>query len=566
MSWLSGWQYRKKITISGSSGAGTNYQVLLKVGESSGASGCNFHVEGHSANFPNADDNFNDNDLNTYLWRTHTIGAGTINEQNGRIEATTSGEAGTNGAHLYSNFFLGGDFDIQVDFSDLVLPDVYYTMARGLNFYVKSGTECYVERAANRYSFTVNIEGTAEEFYVESSDTSGKFRLTRVGNTVTGYYWNGNSWTQIGQKSGFPTGSSYLRNCWIYTDNGATASVNYNNFKINKGTITKPLSGDLRFTDNGGIALLDFWVEKVEGTSPNRVAHIWVEVKDDLGSNVDIYCYYGNSNATNVSSGANTFIFFDDALTDGSANYEWVDIYGTPFSPSLSYDATNNEYDLSHSDDDNEMLKLKNIDVSDCCIRGKFKVTQSDAADDNDQFGFWLRHSGLARPDDKGYFVRVNRWFSPNDRLQIKRADGGTDEASLANGDLSENVSLNSYYVMEVRVYGTEGNFSASLKKLDGTELASVSASDNTYSYSKLGIQYAYNDDTKISFKEIILRKYISPEPSFSSAGSEITRSEVSSKWRILTSAELVSSWKLFNWLDKGISWRVGESTTILLD
>ncbi|RLG01219.1 hypothetical protein DRN58_02225, partial [Thermococci archaeon] len=52
MSWLTGWQYRKKVTISGSPGAGTNYQVLLKVGESSGASGCDFHVEGNSANFP----------------------------------------------------------------------------------------------------------------------------------------------------------------------------------------------------------------------------------------------------------------------------------------------------------------------------------------------------------------------------------------------------------------------------------------------------------------------------------------------------------------------------------
>ncbi|MCD6124137.1 hypothetical protein J7J62_03075 [bacterium] len=52
MAWLNGWNYRKKITIQGQSGAGTDYQVLLKVGESSGASGCDFHVEGHSSNFP----------------------------------------------------------------------------------------------------------------------------------------------------------------------------------------------------------------------------------------------------------------------------------------------------------------------------------------------------------------------------------------------------------------------------------------------------------------------------------------------------------------------------------
>lgn len=53
MAWLTGYTYRKKITLSGSSGAGTGYQVLIKVGESSGSSGANIHLEGHALNFPN---------------------------------------------------------------------------------------------------------------------------------------------------------------------------------------------------------------------------------------------------------------------------------------------------------------------------------------------------------------------------------------------------------------------------------------------------------------------------------------------------------------------------------
>ena len=128
MSWLGNWTYRKKITISGASGAGTNYQILLKIGESSGATQMDFHLEGHSANFP-----------------------------------------------------------------------------------------------------------------------SGK----------------------------------------------------------NQG-------GDLRFTLDDGTTVLPFWVEKVTGEAPNRVAYVWVKVADSLDSDVDIYCYYGNSNADNVSNGNNTFIFFDD--------------------------------------------------------------------------------------------------------------------------------------------------------------------------------------------------------------------------------------------------------------
>ena len=50
MGWLSGYAYRKKVTISGSSGAGTNYQVKLSIGSSSGG---DFHLEGHCEDFPN---------------------------------------------------------------------------------------------------------------------------------------------------------------------------------------------------------------------------------------------------------------------------------------------------------------------------------------------------------------------------------------------------------------------------------------------------------------------------------------------------------------------------------
>jgi|GEM_PF-1621261 len=47
------WRYRKQISISGQAGAGTNYQIKLLIGETSGAAGENFDLEGHAANFPN---------------------------------------------------------------------------------------------------------------------------------------------------------------------------------------------------------------------------------------------------------------------------------------------------------------------------------------------------------------------------------------------------------------------------------------------------------------------------------------------------------------------------------
>ena len=49
MAWLSGWSYRKEISITGQSGAGTNYQVEFDIGDSAGG---DFHLEGHCTSFP----------------------------------------------------------------------------------------------------------------------------------------------------------------------------------------------------------------------------------------------------------------------------------------------------------------------------------------------------------------------------------------------------------------------------------------------------------------------------------------------------------------------------------
>lgn len=47
MAWLTGWRYRKSITVSRASGAVTNYQLKLLLGESSGATGESVDCEGH---------------------------------------------------------------------------------------------------------------------------------------------------------------------------------------------------------------------------------------------------------------------------------------------------------------------------------------------------------------------------------------------------------------------------------------------------------------------------------------------------------------------------------------
>ena len=69
---------------------------------------------------------------------------------------------------------------------------------------------------------------------------------------------------------------------------------------------------DIRFTDNDGMTKLDYWIEKIESSGGTKKATVWVEVQDNLDSNVNIYVYYGNPSAISASSGEATFSFFDD--------------------------------------------------------------------------------------------------------------------------------------------------------------------------------------------------------------------------------------------------------------
>ena len=96
---------------------------------------------------------------------------------------------------------------------------------------------------------------------------------------------------------------------------GESSGASGENFDVGGNSSSFPsaknVSGDLRFTASDGTTLLPFWVESVSGTTPNRLATVWVKVSADLGTNQNIYCYYGGT-TTNVSSGDNTFLFFDD--------------------------------------------------------------------------------------------------------------------------------------------------------------------------------------------------------------------------------------------------------------
>jgi hypothetical protein len=79
---------------------------------------------------------------------------------------------------------------------------------------------------------------------------------------------------------------------------------------------------DLRFTNAAG-TLLGYWIESITGTTPNRLAVVWIKFDSIAASDTAFYMYYGNSGAAAVSNGDDTFALFDDFLGNTLNSDKW---------------------------------------------------------------------------------------------------------------------------------------------------------------------------------------------------------------------------------------------------
>jgi hypothetical protein len=88
----------------------------------------------------------------------------------------------------------------------------------------------------------------------------------------------------------------------------------------------QPDFDDIRFTDDDGYTLLDYWTESVVESD---YATFWVEVEDNLDFDTTIYMYFGNSTVSSLSNGTATFMYFDDFE---NGNFDVWDQVGTDVS------------------------------------------------------------------------------------------------------------------------------------------------------------------------------------------------------------------------------------------
>lgn len=247
--------------------------------------------------------------------------------------------------------------------------------------------------------------------------------------------------------------------------------------------------GDVRFTDDDGTTLLDYWMEsKVDGD----YAVFWVEVADDLSSDsVTIYVYYGKSDATTTSNGDNTFLFFDDFSGNLS---KWTVRSGT-------WTIENGEL-KSTTTSGAQIVRAQNF--ADVRIRTRFRKTN---AANSPQYGVIARSSDASNL----YLHQEQRDKTTERTCELWKCVSGTWTKLVDTSRIPDT----NYHVTDFLLYGT------SLKGyIDGSY--ELSTTDSQFSTGQVGIRQGdYTTGYYFYVDWFFVAKYVSPEPSHGSWGSE---------------------------------------------
>jgi hypothetical protein len=117
--------------------------------------------------------------------------------------------------------------------------------------------------------------------------------------------------------------ANYQMKILVGESSGATGET------VDCGGVCRKNFEDLRFTGADGTTLLDFWVETISGTTPNRLATVWVE--NDATPSATIYMYYNNQSIMpyDASLGGWTKYSGNPILSPGAGG-QWDDYWAAP--------------------------------------------------------------------------------------------------------------------------------------------------------------------------------------------------------------------------------------------
>lgn len=283
------------------------------------------------------------------LWESNTPGE---LDSNKLKCAVASGDAVKSAS---SKFFLTGDFDIQVDFDTVTHPSTtsWYGSIRvhdenkdNLNqiLYGYDGSDRWQAQYRNNGGSYTNY-GTP---YVESI-TSGKFRITRSGSTVSVYRWNGSSFVLYANDTlGLGSADAYVQ-IFAYTHTSTpTARVDFDNFVINSGTIvwpagTNPNRKKIAVTTEDNT---ECYVEIEKWDDINEKAILWAKVPNiDDTKKTALFLYYDSGQIQNTAYVGDT----GDTPAESVWDDDFKAVYHMRQDPEVGniLDSTDNGYELT---------------------------------------------------------------------------------------------------------------------------------------------------------------------------------------------------------------------------
>jgi len=269
---------------------------------------------------------------------------------------------------------------------------------------------------------------------------------------------------------------------------------------------------DVRFTDDDGSTLLDYWMEKKVDSD---YAIFWIEVADDLSSsNATIYVYFGKADATTTSNGTNTFPSLFDHF-DGSAEPPegWSELQiGTLTWSDITENSSYKVYNFQDSSAQwhgNEIYKTGISPPPTFALRCKVNVVCKDSDKPQHQSSMIMRAGSADKvkvgyedgsTSQKGYYLS---WIT------------GTD-----NSEPSNTRYIDQDCTFEIRRDGTNiktfwnevlRQTKAETAILDEVRFHYVGGASSSSSNPQSAIDWVY------------IRKFVDPEPAHGSWGSEET-------------------------------------------
>jgi hypothetical protein len=261
---------------------------------------------------------------------------------------------------------------------------------------------------------------------------------------------------------------------------------------------------DIRFTAADGTTLLSHWIQS---STVSNNAVFWVKIPGDLSAaNQTIYMYYGAA-ATTVSSGTNTFIYYDD----GSSNTGWTG--STTFGTTLGTSSVlGNPVNSFRAVGTGPVYMYRNTGI----VPNTFTFFNVYTVTANlGNFFFQCNSAGLGqmyRLDSRGTtnytgFATTTNW--------ITWATPGASQTSSANTWYQFGIAINSSGTSSTLYY----NAGTGTNPVPGTVLGTFT-STNSGTYIGL-VGDGGGSGLFTYWDNIITRKYVSPEPAHSTWGAQ---------------------------------------------